>query len=85
MIRSLQIPRKKTFFINTDTNKNKYTRIFEDNKTTLDQKWKYIGGIVGEINQELLELRKAMGKKRQNYLRNVNYKMLKAESCQIGK
>lgn len=38
-------------------------------------------GIVGEINQELLELRKAMGKKRQNYLRNVNYKMLKAESC----
>ena len=43
------------------------------------------GGKVGEINEELLELRKVMGKKRQNYLRNVNYKMLKAESCQIGK
>lgn len=43
------------------------------------------GGKVGEINEELLELRKVMGKKRQNYLRNVNYKMLKAESCPIGK
>lgn len=79
MIRSLQIPRKKTFCINTDIKKNKYTRTFEYNKTTLNQKWKYIGGKVGEINEELLELRKAMGKKRQNYLRNVNYKMLKAE------
>lgn len=84
MIRSLQIPRKKTFFINTDTNKNKYTRIFEDNKPPWIRNGNILG-IVGEINKELLELRKAMEKKRQNYLRNVNYKMLKAESCQIGK
>ena len=59
----LQIPRKKTFCINTNINKNKYTRTFEDNKTTLNQKWKYMGGGVREIKEELLELRKAMGKK----------------------
>lgn len=40
----LQIPRKKTFCINTNINKNKYTTTFEDNKTTLNQKWKYMGG-----------------------------------------